>query len=601
MPASHSSRRYDMALSALIMAALIIASILYGWTQINALIFNDPDDFLRMVEIRDLLAGQSWFDVTQYRMNPPHGGLMHWSRLVDVPIAAIILTMEPLFGTDIAERIAVTVWPMVVTALFGFFLVKIAFLFARRWMAPASIVLMAFCGFITVQSGVLRIDHHNMQMLAALAALYFSLRDTRPVSAFWTGLFLALQASISIEGLAFVPAFGLLYIWPWLTDSGAEKEEGARMTAFLASFTLVSGVTLLATRGVAMMFTSYCDAISAPYMLAAAVGSAVLALAAMLPLRTIWARGAAIALAVALALIAVALVSPQCLSGPFAQLDPIVRLYWYDKVLEGRPLTKQPAVVIGYHLVAVLLGLYALLVARAKAADENEKQRWTRLFWVSIPVILLSFMIARIIATAHLFLLPATAWLLLYMWEQSRAKSSLAARMGGLIAALAVAWPISAPYVGAAVEKIDPVSENNRGGVGKQCIDPAAQQALNALQPGIIFAPLDIGSNILERTQHSIVTSGYHRNNAMMKFVIETFIASPEAAEASVRHSGAAYVALCPEFQEVRNYASGVNKHSFAATLPVTTPDWLCPVPIEGKSQLLLYRVKPVNGTCPTQ
>jgi hypothetical protein len=37
------------------------------------------DDAMRLVEVRDLLAGQAWFDLTQHRLDPPQGSLMHWS------------------------------------------------------------------------------------------------------------------------------------------------------------------------------------------------------------------------------------------------------------------------------------------------------------------------------------------------------------------------------------------------------------------------------------------------------------------------------------------------------------------------------------------
>jgi hypothetical protein len=45
------------------------------------------DDAMHRVEVRDFLAGQNWFDLTQYRLNPPAGVVMHWSRLVDLPLA----------------------------------------------------------------------------------------------------------------------------------------------------------------------------------------------------------------------------------------------------------------------------------------------------------------------------------------------------------------------------------------------------------------------------------------------------------------------------------------------------------------------------------
>ena len=60
--------------------------------------FPDPDDALRLVEVRDLIAGQSWFDVHQYRIAAPEGVPMHWSRLVDIPLAAMILALRPLYA-----------------------------------------------------------------------------------------------------------------------------------------------------------------------------------------------------------------------------------------------------------------------------------------------------------------------------------------------------------------------------------------------------------------------------------------------------------------------------------------------------------------------
>src|SRR4051812_18771216 len=60
---------------------------------------GDNDSLLRLVQIRDLLGGQAWFDLHQYRMGPEGGFVMHWSRLVDAPIALIILVLSSLTGS----------------------------------------------------------------------------------------------------------------------------------------------------------------------------------------------------------------------------------------------------------------------------------------------------------------------------------------------------------------------------------------------------------------------------------------------------------------------------------------------------------------------
>ena len=83
------------------------------WGQIAGFGLGDTDDNLRIMQVRDLLRGQDWFDLRQYRLNPPLGADIHWSRLVDLPIAGIKLALAPLVGGAAAERWAVALAPMI--------------------------------------------------------------------------------------------------------------------------------------------------------------------------------------------------------------------------------------------------------------------------------------------------------------------------------------------------------------------------------------------------------------------------------------------------------------------------------------------------------
>ena len=63
-----------------------------GWLALPAVnggVFDalSTDDAMRLVEVRDLIGGQGWFDLFQYRMDPPSGLSMHWSRVIDAPLA----------------------------------------------------------------------------------------------------------------------------------------------------------------------------------------------------------------------------------------------------------------------------------------------------------------------------------------------------------------------------------------------------------------------------------------------------------------------------------------------------------------------------------
>ena len=74
-------RHYRLCLLSIWLAGAATA-IAVNHSAIIQFRFWDPDDVMRLLEVRDWLRGQSWFDVVQHRMNLPAGLSMHWSRLV---------------------------------------------------------------------------------------------------------------------------------------------------------------------------------------------------------------------------------------------------------------------------------------------------------------------------------------------------------------------------------------------------------------------------------------------------------------------------------------------------------------------------------------
>src|SRR5688500_20280534 len=72
---------------------------------------------MRISQVRALLAGQDWYDLRQYRLDPPLGADIHWSRLVDLPIAGLKLALAPLFGGAADERAAVAIAPLLPLAV----------------------------------------------------------------------------------------------------------------------------------------------------------------------------------------------------------------------------------------------------------------------------------------------------------------------------------------------------------------------------------------------------------------------------------------------------------------------------------------------------
>src|SRR5215216_5140597 len=81
-----------------LIAAALVARALATATSVPLIL--DTDDAMRLTMVHDLLAGQGWFDLIQHRLDTPYGASMHWSRLIDLPEAALLLLARPLFGTS---------------------------------------------------------------------------------------------------------------------------------------------------------------------------------------------------------------------------------------------------------------------------------------------------------------------------------------------------------------------------------------------------------------------------------------------------------------------------------------------------------------------
>ena len=121
----------------LLVCAMLLA---VNWTEIVNIRFPDPDDTMRLIQVRDLLAGQSWFDLNQYRIDAPGGGVeMHWSRLVDVPIALVIMVLTPFLGSANAQMAALIMVPLMTLGIAMLLAARIA----RRMLGDEETTLTA--------------------------------------------------------------------------------------------------------------------------------------------------------------------------------------------------------------------------------------------------------------------------------------------------------------------------------------------------------------------------------------------------------------------------------------------------------------------------
>lgn len=575
---------------------LVVILVAVNAPGIAAQRFGDPDDALRLVEVRDLLAGQSWFDVHQYRIAPPAGVPMHWSRLVDMPLAGSILLLRPLLGAALAETVTVVAIPLL-TLLCALLLIgRLAAKFFDAETVGIACLVTGIASPLLFQMTPLRIDHHGWQIVLALAALNGLAARDAVRGGLVIGLSLAALLAISIEGLPLTVVFlGVLALRGLYPATAQRGERFAALAAATVPLALGSAAIFLGTRGLGDLAT-HCDQISPVH--GALFGFVALVTGA---LALVGPRGRLPALvllgvtgAATLALFLGA--APQCKGGAFVALDPVVRKYWYEGVSEGLPFWRLPMVNAAETLIFPLVGLIAALLLWRDAGDARTRGWWRDHALVLAGAWLIGLMVARAAATACGFAaVPAAAIVLraivaLRTVTPVRRVAGYAAIMLALLPPLPVlAWHrvqsalAPAPANGQQTAQVMQMS---------RCRYAQAARALDALPPTDLFAPLDIGPDLILRTHDSVVATGHHRGSAGMRDVIEAFIGTPDAAHAIITRRHAGLVVVCPDITEPATYVHYAPDGLMARLLKGQAPAWLEPVNLAPGSHMLFWRVR---------
>jgi hypothetical protein len=558
------------------------------WAQIQGFALSDTDDNLRMMQVRDLMRGQDWYDLRQYRLNPPFGADIHWSRLVDLPIAGIKFALAPLIGGAAAERWAVAVAPLL-PLLAAMAAVAVT---VRRLVSPyafALAVAILLCGHsVRNQFVPLRIDHHGWQ-LALLAVAAMALTDPkRARGGAILGAATALSLAIGLEMLLYFALAGAAVVVMWLHDQGQAR----RLATYGASLAGGTGLFYL-------LFASYanrapvCDALS-PVWLSAMVGAgAVCVLLAMLP-----PRGAVVRLAAAaaggLALAAFfALAWPHCL-GRLEGVSPEADQLWLSNVREARPIYThgwRTATGILSLPVAGLLG-YALMLWRSRG-DVARLIPWAAAAAPALLAVLLLLWQSRAGPAAQLLAVPgatALAWALI---TAVRASRIMLVRVAGTVLAFLL---ISGLLLQHAIELIPQPKGRTSPAVGRAngtCPTMAALRPI-ALQPkGYVLTHVDLGPRLIAVTHHDAVAGPYHRNHRDIVETMRAFRGTAQEARRTVEARGIDYVLICPNLSETTIYATQAKNGFYVQLVRGQVPAWLEPVALPAKSPYRMWRVRP--------
>ncbi|MDP4002391.1 hypothetical protein [Methylobacterium sp. NEAU K] len=542
LPARIDLRTFLWALVALSLATMSAPPEI--WDTIRHLRVPDTDDAMRLVEVRDLLGGQGWFDNVQYRFLPPVGVPSHWSRLVDTPIAGLILVLTPLAGRPLAEGLTAAFWPLLLFALFcGVLYRGVRDSFGSRAAILAILVATQTFG-ITIQFQPGRVDHHSVQILAILGLAFCMIRGgfRRGLAG---GSLAALSLAVGLEGLPYV-ALGALYLagdWCWRGRPALPVLNG-----FGLGLGFAAPILFAAQTAPVLWSATRCDALAPPWLwlTAGGLGFTVAAFRLDRHLATPWARlGLAVSCGGAL-IGGFALAFPVCLEGPFPGMTRLVRTHWLLTVNEMASVPKIVAQGRWEMLVFHPVVLLASLTAAWMAWRGTRRRAWSVAALFLWPGLILGAFQFRGLYVASAFV-PLVAGAVLDRALALAVERGAGARRWGIVTLggclVSTLWLAPA----ALAEWLAPAARTALDPAGAiACQGDAAVRPLAALPAGTVLAPIFLGPSILLRTPHTIVAAPYHRAIPGLTAAIEGLGGTEADLDRVLADFGIRYLVACP-------------------------------------------------------
>ncbi|HEX3423589.1 MAG TPA: AcrB/AcrD/AcrF family protein [Sphingomicrobium sp.] len=562
--------------------------IFQKWNDIRFFGLSDTDDNMRIMQVRALLHGQGWYDLRDYRMNPPFGANIHWSRLVDLPIAGLILALRPFLGGAGAERWAVAIAPLIPYLLLLYSLALTARRLIHPLAYPLAFLAILFAGSTNGMFMPERIDHHNWQ-LALLAFSMAGIADPKPVrGGLVLGITSALSLAIGLEMIIYLALAGAAMVLFWVHD----LDETDRLRAY--SLSLVGGIAI----GF-VLFASYddrgavCDALSPVYVSDALLGGALMyGLAWLSP--GDWRRR------LALAFIAGVVIAgfhagtwPQCLQKP-EHISPEAERLWMSYVKEARPVYRH-----GWRIATLILtlpitgGIGWLVLAWVR---RREPDIFKRILAVAAPALAASLLLlwqTRTGPAAQMMASVGAAALVWTLWPVFWKSKYPAIRAAGASLALVVGIGAAVPAV------VDLIPEGKatpyEASIGQANNLCASLWGLHpvAIQPkGLVFTFVDLGPRLIVLTHHDAITGPYHRNWRQIVDVMNAWRGSADRAHQIIvdkYHSN--YVLSCPRSSTTTIFMSEVPKGFYGQLERGQVPKWLQPVQLPEDSPYKMWRV----------
>ncbi len=523
---------------------LAIIAVRAGFTTGRGLsdYLGDMDDAARLLQVKEFIAGSAWFDTTTMKMGGNAGMLSHWSRLIDLPIAALIVVLNTVMPVTTAELAARAIWPLLVLAPLLWCLFRTVAVTAGEQAGRIALILAMLCPLGLYQFDVGRIDHHNVMIATTVSAALLMWAHPSRLSAWRTaGALCGLALTIGFEALAPVAALAVAAAVWGLLDRG----QAPAVRQFTLALMLAIAAGFLVGIPPSRWLDVRCDAIS--LNLVALSSIAGLGLVFALTSKANWSLTTRLLLAASIAvfgLIVYAWLEPKCLAGPMGQLPAEIKSVWLDYVAETRSILAD----LLHGKIEQSLGLIAFFAAAIamqghRLASSRSARDVFLLALVSAFAAFACWQYKYIAYASFLSLAPVACWI-----SSLRGTNEIRPASAQLIAAILFSQAsliglsgylqkvFSAPLV---------LSERIRNSA-EACASNTAVSDLAHLPPGLIAARIDLGAYVAALTPHRVLSAPYHRISSAIITNHKIFAArSAGEAAALIAREGIDYVVTC--------------------------------------------------------
>lgn len=586
------------ALAALVYAAIVIVAQLIIHRNLADYVGPDNDDAMRLVEVRDFLAGQGWFDMMQYRLGLAGGTLMHWSRFIDLPIASLILFFRMFLSPEGAEAAALTVWPLMLVLPLVFFMGLAGRRIAGVEGMHFSLILTALFVLLSPRFVPGSIDHDNVQLgLVALTVAMLVDENYRPRNFAIAAIALAIQLGIGAETTPFVAVacMSVACLWAWKGEIFAPAAKAFALTLTIA--VSAAFFSLVPPRLYSMVT---CDNLSLGFYGITSAGCVGLLLSSIFTSRlsrpwriAILAVNGAFVFAITVAL------APQCLRNPLSDLDPMLVDFWLSRVTEAQSITsvahRQPDTLGVFYAT----GLLAMLVCAFRILRGTRSSLHAMLMALIAINWVITLVQVRGTEFANLLAIPPLALLIAelrknYMADPRNLRAILL-YAGTLLASVPAVWAVGGALASKGVVNGLMVAAPVKAEETANCISQQALRPIAGLAPGVVAAASNLGAPLLRFTPHRTLSGPYHRDPDGMMAELLIGLAEPQQAEALLREAKVTIVAFCKGDPQVELVSERAPKGLYAQLSAGHVPAYLEPIAAPAESDVQFFRVTPQN------